>query len=99
MHDAWWSVERYDDGAYTLWTYGFDGTSWASVDHEPGETEFVVHQSGPRRLWDETEAAHRWWSGRGRPGFERFGLTAGPRSTVAWLDDESCPVPGAEWLR
>ncbi|WP_432128643.1 methyltransferase domain-containing protein [Streptomyces sp. bgisy082] len=99
VHDAWWSVERYDGGAYTLWTYDLDGTSWASVDWEPGETEFVVHQHGPRRLWDETEAAHRWWDGRGRPGFERFGLTVGARSTVAWLDDESCPVPGAEWLR
>ncbi|WP_309051764.1 methyltransferase domain-containing protein [Streptomyces sp.] len=99
VHDAWWSVERYDDGSYTLWTYGLDGESWASIDWEPGESEFVVYQSGPRRLWDETEAAYRWWNGRSRPGFERFGLTVGPRSTVAWLDSESCPVPGAEWVR
>ncbi|MFF7437775.1 hypothetical protein [Streptomyces sp. NPDC008122] len=99
VHDAFWSIERYEGGAYTLWTYGLDGKSWASVDWEPGETEFLVYQYGPRRLWDETEAAYRWWDGCSRPGFERFGLTVGPRSTVAWLDDESRSVPSAEWLR
>ncbi|NML50526.1 methyltransferase domain-containing protein [Streptomyces sp. R302] len=96
---AFWRTERYDDGAYTLWTYDLDGKSWASADYEPGHSRFEVVQEGPRRLWDEVEAAYRWWNGRSRPGFERFGLTVGPRGTMAWLDDESCPVPGAEWLR
>ncbi|MDG9701400.1 hypothetical protein [Streptomyces sp. DH37] len=51
-------------------------------------------QSGPRRLWDETEAAHRRWRERGRPGYERFGLTVTPRGQRAWLDDpaDSWPV-------
>ncbi|MEU6980233.1 MULTISPECIES: methyltransferase domain-containing protein [unclassified Streptomyces] len=89
---AFWTVERYDDGAYTLWTYGTDGTSWASTDHEPGATEFEVVQSGPRRLWDETEAAYDWWVGQGRPGFERFGLTVRPTSRVAWLDRATEPL-------
>ncbi|MFE2562022.1 methyltransferase domain-containing protein [Streptomyces sp. NPDC059352] len=75
---ALWSVERYDDGSYTLWTYGTDRESWASVDHEPGAREFEVVQSGPRRLWDETEAAYDWWVSEGRPGFGHFGLTVGP---------------------
>ncbi|MER5964940.1 methyltransferase domain-containing protein [Streptomyces sp. NPDC002057] len=96
---AFWRTERYDDGAYTLWTYDLDGRSWASADYAPERARFEVVQEGPRRLWDEVEAAYRWWNGRGRPGFERFGLTVGPRGTVAWLDDESCPVPEAARLR
>ncbi|MFC9794302.1 methyltransferase domain-containing protein [Streptomyces sp. NPDC127584] len=92
---AFWRTERYDDGGYTLWSYGLDGESWASADHEPGAGRFEVVQEGPRRLWDEIEAAYRWWNGRSRPGFDRFGLTVGPGGTQVWLDDESCPVPKA----
>ncbi|MBT2441301.1 hypothetical protein J7E93_14510 [Streptomyces sp. ISL-36] len=91
---AFWSVERYDDGGYTLWTYSKDTKSWASADYEPDAREFEVVQSGPRKLWDETEAAYRWWAEQGRPGFDRFGLTVGPRSQTAWLDRASNPVSG-----
>ncbi|MEV4927823.1 hypothetical protein [Streptomyces roseoverticillatus] len=44
------SHERYDDGSYTLWTYSTDTLCWASADYEPGAREYVVAQSGPRRL-------------------------------------------------
>lgn len=46
-----------DDGSgeFTLWL--IDGASWASVDYEPDSTECPVDQYGPRRLWDEVEAA------------------------------------------
>ncbi|MEV7089863.1 hypothetical protein AB0O07_28915 [Streptomyces sp. NPDC093085] len=74
---AFWRAERYGDGSYTLWTYSTDTRSWATADHEPGASEYAVVQSGPRRLWDETEAAYRWWEERGRPGVECFGLTVG----------------------
>jgi protein-L-isoaspartate O-methyltransferase len=87
MPGAFWTVERYDGGAYTLWTYGTDGESWASCDYDPDASEYEVVQSGPRRLWDETEAAYNWWLDQGRPGFGRFGLTVGPESCRAWLDD------------
>ncbi|MFJ8441950.1 hypothetical protein [Kitasatospora griseola] len=70
-------TERYGDGSYTLWLHDTAVTSWATADWEPGRVEFEVVQSGPRRLWDEVEAAWRWWDGRGRPGFERFGLVVG----------------------
>ncbi|MEV7566113.1 methyltransferase domain-containing protein [Streptomyces tanashiensis] len=84
---AFWTVERYDDGAYTLWTYSStDRQSWASVDYEPGADEFKTVQAGPRRLWDETEAAYGWWVRSGRPGFERFGLTVGLEGWTTWLD-------------
>ncbi|MEV6326646.1 methyltransferase domain-containing protein [Streptomyces sp. NPDC051909] len=85
---AFWTVERYDEGAYTLWTYDADDTeSWASADFEPGAREFEVVQAGPRRLWNETEAAYEWWVREGRPGFGRFGLTVGSGAAqTLWLD-------------
>ncbi|MEV6684894.1 methyltransferase domain-containing protein [Streptomyces sp. NPDC051130] len=93
MSGAFWSVERYDDGTYTLWTYSTDTLSWASADYEPGADSFDVVQSGPRRLWDETEAAYLWWEGQGRPGFDRFGLTVDGDGERPWLDSPDHPVP------
>ncbi|MEF2527426.1 MULTISPECIES: methyltransferase domain-containing protein [Streptomyces] len=95
MAGAFWAVERYEDGAYTLWTYSTDTLSWASADYVPGADSFEVVQSGPRRLWDETEAAHLWWEGQGRPGFDRFGLTVDGDGQRAWLDSPDHPVPSA----
>ncbi|MFI1652657.1 hypothetical protein ACH4XT_37795 [Streptomyces avidinii] len=51
-----------------------------------------VVQSGPRKLWDETEAAYRWWEEQGRPDFTRFGLTVGPDGQTPWLDLPNNPV-------
>lgn len=93
MAGAFWTVERYDDGAYTLWTYSTDTLSWASADCEPGADSFDVVQFGPRRLWYETEAAYYWWEGQGRPGFDRFGLTVDSDGERAWLDCPDHPVP------
>ncbi|MCD9196206.1 protein-L-isoaspartate(D-aspartate) O-methyltransferase [Streptomyces albireticuli] len=93
---AFWSVERSDEEnpeAYTLWTYDADSDSWASADYEPGADSFEVVQSGPRKLWDETEAAYRWWVGQGRPDFERFGLTVSSEGERAWLDSPGNLVP------
>ncbi|MEU2833840.1 protein-L-isoaspartate(D-aspartate) O-methyltransferase [Streptomyces lavendulae] len=91
---TFWSVERDDEDehAYVLWLYGDDRQSWASIDYEPGASDYLVVQSGPRRLWDEREAAYRWWEEQGRPYFDRFGLTVGPEGQTAWLDDPSNPV-------
>lgn len=96
---AFWRAERYDDGSYTLWTYATDTRSWASADHVPGEREFEVVQSGPRKLWDETEAAFGWWLDHGRPGFERFGLTVDASGQHVWLDRPDNPVAGARTPR
>jgi protein-L-isoaspartate O-methyltransferase len=96
VKEAFWSVERYDDGSYTLWTYSTDTNSWASADYEPEASTFDVVQSGPRKLWDETEAAYRWWESKGRPGLERFGLTVtADGSHVAWLDAPTNHVTSA----
>jgi len=81
------------DGARPVWWYGLTDRSWACVMFRDGDTA-RVWQAGPRRLWDEVEAAHRWWEERGRPGHERFGLTVTPEGQRAWLDDpdDSWPV-------
>ena len=64
--------------------------SWARVDGDS------VRQAGPRRLWDEAEAAWRWWEEQGRPGRDRFGLTVDRDGQRVWLDstDHLLPVVG-----
>jgi protein-L-isoaspartate(D-aspartate) O-methyltransferase len=93
---VYWIRESYDDGTHTLWLYDTAVTSWASADWEPGRAEYEVHQSGPRRLWDETERAWQWWHQHGRPGWDRFGLTITSGREQVWLDDPASPVPGGD---
>ncbi|MEV4943275.1 hypothetical protein [Streptomyces zaomyceticus] len=83
--------------ASRLWVATSDTTSWAAVDREgKSDDRFTVWQHGPRRLWNEVEAAHAWWLLRDRPGPERFGLTVTAASESAWLDkpDQHVPCPG-----
>ncbi|MEV0265026.1 methyltransferase domain-containing protein [Streptomyces sp. NPDC050617] len=80
------------NGALPVWFYGLSDRSVACVVFRDGQ-EAKVWQAGPRRLWDEVEAAYRWWAGRGEPDHTRFGLTVTADSTRAWLDD-----PSASWL-
>ncbi|MET8681663.1 methyltransferase domain-containing protein [Streptomyces sp. NPDC004647] len=77
------------DGARPVWFYGLDDRSWAAVMFRDGQREAHVWQSGPRRLWDEVEAAYRWWVEQGKPDHTRFGLTVTPEGQHAWLDDPS----------
>ncbi|WP_438487462.1 methyltransferase domain-containing protein [Streptomyces sp. S186] len=86
-------ADRKRDGKRAVWFYGLSDMSWAVVvfrDDDRTEataaTEAKVYQSGPRRLWEEVEAAYRWWVERGRPGFERFGLTVDRDGAHPWLD-------------
>ncbi|MFE6778289.1 methyltransferase domain-containing protein [Streptomyces sp. NPDC057702] len=72
-------------GARPVWFYGLTDRSWACVLFRDG-ADTRVWQSGPRRLWDEVEAAYRWWEGAGGPGYERFGLTVSAQGQFAWLD-------------
>ena len=90
---AFWRAERYQNDAYTLWLYSTDTLSWATADYLPDASTFEVRQSGPRRLWDEVEAAYQWWQDNGRPGLERLGLTIGAQGQHhAWLD-----APRNQW--
>lgn len=73
-----------------VWFYAPGGASWAclSLDTAGDPAAIPVRQNGPRRLWDEVEAAYTWWVRRGRPEPTRFGVTVTvtPREQWAWLD-------------
>lgn len=84
-----------DDGSIVCWLLenGPDAESWAAVDYEPGAARFEVEQYGPRRLWDEAEAAHLGWLRAGRPGLDRLGLTATTGAGLRfWLDTPDHPI-------
>jgi protein-L-isoaspartate O-methyltransferase len=80
------------DSSRGVWFYSLSDKSWAAVLFQEEKATSTVHQSGPRRLWDEVEAAYRWWVDVGRPGVERFGLDVGPEGEYAWLDSPVNPV-------
>ncbi|RFU41959.1 methyltransferase domain-containing protein [Actinomadura logoneensis] len=80
------------DGAYTVWLVDPWSGSWASLEHRTDAEKFPVRQSGDRNLWNEVEAAYRWWDGLGRPTADRWGLTVTPEGQHVWLDTEDRPV-------
>lgn len=62
--------------------------SWAQLDANLASPDkLVVRQLGPRRLWDEVEAAYDWWYEHGKPGPARFGMTVTTASQSVWLDE------------
>ncbi|MFF1693696.1 rRNA adenine N-6-methyltransferase family protein [Streptomyces sp. NPDC058257] len=98
--DLYCKVEFTAKDSYRLWLADTSTGSWASADYASGLIEYAVAQDGHRRLWDELEAAWRWWDNQGRPGFNRFGMTTtGAENYTIWLDSPDNPVPtqvGAE---
>ncbi|WP_306326443.1 hypothetical protein [Streptomyces venezuelae] len=99
LRDVWWVWHADPDveGVVSrLWVATTDAASWAAVDWDGKSNDrFTVWQHGPRRLWDEVEAAHVWWLTHDRPGPERFGLTVAATGESAWLDspDRLVPLP------
>ncbi len=70
-----------DDGIGVFWLLDFGSRSWAKVTHRTpdiSDSEFPVHQHGPRRLWDEVNAAHQWWVEHGKPDPQRWRFTVAP---------------------
>lgn len=66
--------------------------SWAKLTHTSptaDQDEFPVLQAGPRRLWDEVEAACRWWLDAGSPGADRWLFTVTPAGQRVQLNDGS----------
>lgn len=80
-------INRPDGETAKAWFFDLTSRSWAAAAFRSGEPDATVYQSGPRRLWDEVEAAHRWWVGRGEPDHTRFGLTVTAEGQRVWLDD------------
>jgi protein-L-isoaspartate O-methyltransferase len=78
----WIASRRPRDGAVLL--SDEVSSSWASVF--PTVNGHTVVYEGPRRLWEDLDAAYRWWLDAGRPDHTRFGLTVGPTGQSFWLD-------------
>lgn len=74
------------DRRFLVELYDHKTNSWASATLARELPKIVIRQHGPRTLWDEVEAAHRWWVAQGKPEIERFGLTVTSDSEVVWLD-------------
>ncbi|MFC9296218.1 methyltransferase domain-containing protein [Streptomyces sp. NPDC057011] len=95
--DVTHTLYRTADGNQAGWWYSLTDRSWAYVrwpeQHGPG----IVHQHGPRHLWDGIESAHAWWEHAGRPALMRFGLTITPDGATPWVDAPGNVVPGAGW--
>ncbi|GAA4542122.1 methyltransferase domain-containing protein [Amycolatopsis samaneae] len=90
----------YDDGPehYEVLLYHVPSDSVASVKITPETTatgRYSVRQHGPRRLWDEAETAHTWWTDHGRPAQTRYGLTISRTQQQVWLDQPSTMVTSA----
>ncbi|MGV9311572.1 methyltransferase domain-containing protein [Streptomyces sp. NPDC003691] len=79
--------------AVSVWLYSLTDLSWAAAVLADGRAESTVHQSGPRRLWDELASAHRWWAAAGRPGTAEFGLTVTPGGTEVWFGTPANRLP------
>lgn len=65
----------------TLRLVDHNSGSWARLyyRHDDG-APYPVHQYGPRKLWNEVEAAHAWWVGHGRPDADRWQFTVTPQA-------------------
>lgn len=63
--------------------------SWASVVPDGGG-RCRVRQSGPRRLWDQAEAAYRWWQQQGQPPISAWEWAITPeRQSVTLVPDQA----------
>jgi protein-L-isoaspartate O-methyltransferase len=82
------TIDTGADGTTTLMLYSLDDLSWAAAFfRDDGSPDSLVYQGGDRNLWDEVEAAYRWWTGAGSPDVTRFGLSVSPDgSHGVWLD-------------
>lgn len=80
-----------EDPRFTVYLLDSSTWSWASWHIDPGHRDqgYEVRQHGPRRLFDELEAAHLLWVEAGRPVHTRFGLTVSAEHQLVWLDDEA----------
>ncbi|MFF1820572.1 methyltransferase domain-containing protein [Kribbella sp. NPDC058245] len=71
------------DGTELLWLLAADG-SWARGEGASS----TVHQSGPRRLWDELELVQSRWEAAGRFPLSRMTVELGPDRSILVSPDE-----------
>ncbi|MBV9314941.1 MAG: methyltransferase domain-containing protein [Pseudonocardia sp.] len=84
LHVEW---DKHGPGRHTLDLDDPTTCSFARLEADlTNPAPFIVRQLGPRRLWDEAEAAYDWWHGHRAPGPERLGITITPDTQTVWLD-------------
>lgn len=74
------------DGAGGVQLTASDGSRAAARSTADG---VLVHQNGPRRLWDQVEKAYAFWHNAGKPSYDRFGITATGTEQYVWYDHPS----------
>jgi hypothetical protein len=74
-----------DDGSEVVWLLGADG-SWARAE---GVSQ-LVHQSGPRRLWDDLERVQQTWSSSGQFSLDQLNVELSP-------DQSTLTSPDGRW--
>lgn len=68
-----------DDDHGTLGMIDPSSGAWASLRHHPAsDGPYEVGQHGSRRLWDEVDAAYRWWHDAGNPRATDWHFTVTP---------------------
>ncbi|MEV0604511.1 methyltransferase domain-containing protein [Streptomyces sp. NPDC050315] len=94
--DVWHSWDTQTDQTHIrLWLADDSASSWAAVDYDGRQLDtFAVQQHGPRRLWNEIEAAHQEWTRVGRPAIAQHHVTIGPYGRTE-LNVDSASLPAA----
>jgi protein-L-isoaspartate O-methyltransferase len=72
-----------DERTGTLWLLDPDSDSWAAVALTP-DPPYETRQGGGRKLWDEVEAAYRWWVGADEPPVDAWLITVTPNGQ--WVE-------------
>jgi protein-L-isoaspartate O-methyltransferase len=86
-------LNKYGEDHHVLELDDITTQSWARLDaHLTSPHPLVVHQLGPRRLWDEAVTAYDWWYEHGKPDLTRFGMTMTTDAQTVWLDEPSSVV-------
>ena len=75
----------HEDGRDLFGLISPDG-SWAEIYPPDYAGRRHTEQGGPRRLWDLTEHAHRFWNDHDRPDWSHFGVTATSTTQHAWFN-------------
>ncbi|MGP3974426.1 methyltransferase domain-containing protein [Streptomyces sp. 8N114] len=98
LPDAWHMEVEAEDGSdeVTWWLLADDRSSWAAADYVPGQSEYVIAQYGPRRLWDEVTHAWRAWNQHGKPQRDRAGITVTAEGQRVWIDNHNQVVHGSD---
>lgn len=63
---------------HLLWLLDPSGGSWAVARYDDSPSPRQIRQHGPRRLWDEVEAAFRTWAAWGKPPLDQSQITITP---------------------